>query len=63
MSKQTAQITILNNALYPLVEIAVKHWQDDGECKTPTVFSSQYEKGKDLNLSFTIEYDDEHENY
>jgi hypothetical protein len=63
MSKQTAQITILNNAMYPLVEIAVKHWQKDGEYATPSVFSSQYVKGENLKLSFKVDYDDKYENY
>ena len=65
MSKQTATVAVKNEAQFPLAELAVIHWQEDGIYKDsdPTLKLFQYEKGNDTPLSFNVDYDDKHENY
>jgi hypothetical protein len=65
MSSKTATITVNNDAQFPIVDLAVIHWQEDGiykdEAPVPTLF--QCENGKLPPLTFDVTYDDDHENY
>ncbi len=64
MSTQTATITVQNQAQYPIVELAVIHWQEDGSLKDKSTLKLFKREGKTVPpLQFNVEYDDKHENY
>ncbi len=65
MSTQTATVTVQNQAQYPIVELAVIHWQEDGTFEDVPATPNLFKMKDDVlpPLTFTVDYDDKHENY